>query len=236
MTRPWTDKPIEDCGEPLQALPLAIHRLNPHPYLALGAPYADGSSPWRLRLTVVSHLLNAQKELQFDFPDLCLLVFDAWRPIEVQSFMIEYSINKECSLRGLDRQNQMNQSSIEEVIKDVSKFWAPPNVSPLNPPPHSTGAAVDLTLADLNGSPIEMGGEIDQIGDISLPNYYSSYGKGSINSKASLWHSRRKILARVMEKAGFCQHPNEWWHFSYGDQLWAWKKNILLASYGRIDY
>ena len=36
----------------------------------------------------------------------------------------------------------------------------------------------------------------------------------------------------VMLKAGFVQHPNEWWHFSYGDQLWAWKNKTAFAIYG----
>ncbi|MFM7652374.1 MAG: D-alanyl-D-alanine dipeptidase, partial [Vulcanococcus sp.] len=33
--------------------------------------------------------------------------------------------------------------------------------------------------------------------------------------------------------AGFEQHPNEWWHFSYGDQLWAWRAGQDVACYGR---
>jgi zinc D-Ala-D-Ala dipeptidase len=36
------------------------------------------------------------------------------------------------------------------------------------------------------------------------------------------------------------RHPSEWWHFSIGDQLWAWLKNqsdprqTIPAYYGRI--
>jgi D-alanyl-D-alanine dipeptidase len=36
-----------------------------------------------------------------------------------------------------------------------------------------------------------------------------------------------------MEVAGFAQHPNEWWHFSHGDQLWAWRLGHPSAHYGR---
>ena len=36
-----------------------------------------------------------------------------------------------------------------------------------------------------------------------------------------------------METAGFAQHPNEWWHFSLGDQLWAWRTGGQTARYGR---
>ena len=235
MTRQWSSIPITDCGEPLQSLPFGIYRLEPHPYVSLGAPYSSGSDPWRLRSTVVSYLLDAQRTLQEDFPSLCLSIFDAWRPLEVQSFMVEYSINKECDLRGLDRQRCEDNSSVEEVIKDVSKFWASPSLSSLTPPPHSTGAAVDLTLSSLDGSLIDMGGAIDEIGEISLPNYYASSSKNDLNPNPFLWNKRRNILSRIMKSSGFCQHPNEWWHFSYGDQLWAWQKSIPKAIYGRID-
>ena len=28
-----------------------------------------------------------------------------------------------------------------------------------------------------------------------------------------------------MTNAGFKRHPGEWWHFSLGDQMWAWLHN-----------
>jgi D-alanyl-D-alanine dipeptidase len=37
----------------------------------------------------------------------------------------------------------------------------------------------------------------------------------------------------VMLEVGFAQHPNEWWHFSQGDQLWAWRTGHHQAIYGR---
>ena len=36
-----------------------------------------------------------------------------------------------------------------------------------------------------------------------------------------------------MLKFDFVQHPNEWWHFSYGDQLWAWTNKNRKAIYGK---
>ena len=48
--RPWSPIPIEDCGEPLQALPPALLRMEPHPYMALGAPYGASGNPFQLRL------------------------------------------------------------------------------------------------------------------------------------------------------------------------------------------
>jgi D-alanyl-D-alanine dipeptidase len=54
-----------------------------------------------------------------------------------------------------------------------------------------------------------------------------------LRQQAALFHQRRSLLAAVMQQAGFAQHPNEWWHFSYGDQLWAWRTGGQQAIYGR---
>ncbi|WP_271255300.1 M15 family metallopeptidase [Pseudanabaena sp. Chao 1811] len=37
-----------------------------------------------------------------------------------------------------------------------------------------------------------------------------------------------------MTHSGFVRHPHEWWHFSYGDQIWAWICNEKLAIYGGV--
>ncbi len=36
--RPWSSIPIQECGEPLVALPESLLCLEPHPYQTLGAP------------------------------------------------------------------------------------------------------------------------------------------------------------------------------------------------------
>ena len=39
----------------------------------------------------------------------------------------------------------------------------------------------------------------------------------------------------AMNQAGFVQHPCEWWHFSFGDQLWAWYTKSDAAFYGAVE-
>ena len=230
--RPWSDRPIRDCGESLNQIPLSLPRLEPHPYASLGAPYGVDADPFRLRQGVVDRLLRAQDELQQEHPELCLAIFDAWRPIPVQAFMVEHAIAKECRKRKLKRDDRSQAEELQRVIDDVGRFWAPPSLDPCTPPPHSTGAAVDLTLADSQGIALNMGGEIDAIGSISEPDHYRVAALDQPQSEAYLWHNRRQSLAEAMGKAGFSQHPNEWWHFSYGDQLWAWRTGVAEAIYG----
>lgn len=222
--RPWSLIPIAECGEPMQELPPALLRMEPHPYMALGAAYGASGTPFQLRLGVVQRLLDAQQQLIEHDPSLRLSIFDAWRPIAVQAFMVDHSIAELCRERGVEVRSG---DAFDQVVADVGRFWAAPSRDPMTPPPHSTGAAVDLTLSSSDGTPLAMGGEIDAIGAVSEPQHYA----GREDSNARRWHQRRQLLAEVMGAAGFAQHPNEWWHYSFGDQLWAWRRGAAVAIY-----
>ena len=233
--RPWSPIPIHDCAEPLLELPPELLRIESHPYAVLGAPYGAGASPFRLRKGVVALLLNAQHQMQQSHPQWRLAIFDAWRPVAVQRFMVEYAIGEECASRGVDPHT--SSPELDAVVADVGRFWAPPSEDPATPPPHSTGAAVDLTLADARGDLVAMGSAIDAIGPVSEPDHFldraAALPQGAERDLCLEWHERRSALRQAMEQAGFAQHPNEWWHFSWGDQLWAWRTGQHKARYGR---
>ena len=84
----------------------------------------------------------------------------------------------------------------------------------------------------MTGNPLDLGGEIDFIGAESSPDFYKEDNLGIPCSKHQVFHNRRSLLFSVMDQAGFVQHPNEWWHFSYGDQLWSWLSNQGNPIYG----
>ena len=120
-----------------------------------------------------------------------------------------------------------NIKSYPSILKKVEKYWAYPSHDTSCPPPHSTGGALDVCLSDKDGNFVEMGSMVDQMDETSKPYFYAK----KKNEEAIIWNSRRNLLREIMIKFGFAQHPNEWWHFSYGDQLWAWKnKNCLLYT------
>ena len=230
--RPWSDQLIIDCREPLQSLPAELLRLQPHPYVQAGAPYGPGADPFRLRTGVIERLLAAQQLLQQHQPDLRFAIFDAWRPIAVQRYMVAYAIAEECERRGVNQEDPAEAAAVAAVTDDVGRFWAPPSSDPATPPPHSTGAAVDLTLARCDqDQALDMGGAIDAIGAISEPDHYAELARLRPESQQAVWHGRRDLLQRVMRANGFEQHPNEWWHFSHGDQLWAWRSGSEQAIY-----
>ena len=227
--KPWYRIPIVDNDEKLISIPTGIDFIEPHPYLALGAPYKSKRSIWSLREDVVSRLVMANEYLQTIYNDYSLILYDSWRPLEVQSYMFYLAFESESNKRGL-KIHPNERNSYPEIIKEVEKFWAYPSFDDNCPPPHSTGGAIDLTIADGAGKLIDMGCESDNMDVSASPEFY----KDRISTESIIWDDRRNLLKKVMLKFGFVQHPNEWWHFSYGDQLWAWVNQKRNAIYGKI--
>ncbi|NJR68824.1 MAG: D-alanyl-D-alanine dipeptidase [Synechococcales cyanobacterium CRU_2_2] len=224
MLKPYQTIPIQDCGEPLVAIPLDVfERVDPHPYLAVGAPYGD-RSPFFVRQGILTRLHQAQQNLQRSQPDWRIQIFDAYRPVAVQRYMVNYTFEQERLAQGLGA--KLTPESETELWTQVHTFWAIPSDDPATPPPHSTGAAVDVTLINQLGQVIDMGSPIDAISERSYPNYFASQASVSRTAEqvleAQRFHQHREILRLTMESAGFLRHPREWWHFSFGDQVWVW--------------
>ena len=224
----WNKIPIKDNGDKLIAIPSYFKFLDPHPYSQLGAPYKHKTSIWKLREEVVNRLVKVHDYL-ISKSSFNLLIYDSWRPLEVQEFMFKRAFLLECEKSDIDISFE-NIKSYPSILKKVEKFWAYPSYDTRCPPPHSTGGALDVCLSDKDGNLVEMGSMVDQMDETSNPYFYANIK----NEEAIIWNSRRNLLREIMTKFGFAQHPNEWWHFSYGDQLWAWKNKKANALYGKI--
>lgn len=214
---------IEDCGEPLVEVDPSIARFDPHPYLAAGAPYGS-SSPFVARQSVAEKLAAAQSLLTQR--SLALKLFDLYRPVRVQQYMVDYTF------RDLRYRSGLANQSDEEIWNRVYSMWAHPELDPRYPPPHSTGGAVDLTIIQADGSPLDMGSNIDEDGPVQLPDHFKE-----INPAV---HANRCLLNDVMTEAGFVRLLHEWWHFSFGDRHWALAVGdrtgkAVKACYGRVD-
>ena len=227
--------PIKDCGERLIPIPANSLSLEmPHPYVKLGAEYGN-KSPFCLRQGVVQALLEAQFLLEKRYPGWKIKIYDAYRPVGVQQYMVNYTFNslvKELELH----EHQISAQQRQDLWGKVYRLWAAPSLDRKMPPPHSTGAAVDVTIINDLGEQLNMGGEIDELSERSHPDYYISDQDG----ESQQYHFNRQLLYRVMSNSGFIRHPEEWWHFSLGDQMWAWQHNqqhptdIRVARYGRV--
>jgi D-alanyl-D-alanine dipeptidase len=205
-----------DSSEALTEIPQQqFARIEPHPYAELGAPY-DGHSPFHIRQTLLPRLQLAQDVLNARRPGWSLQIFDAWRPLAVQRYMVEHEFAQLVQDRGVSSK-ALTSELAGELWQQVFSIWARPSADPAMPPPHSTGAAIDITLLHANGATANMGSEIDAFGGVSLPGHFAN----SRSNSEQAAHANRELLADVMATAGFQRHPYEWWHFSYGDQLWA---------------
>jgi zinc D-Ala-D-Ala dipeptidase len=234
--KPYQRMAIVECHEPLVQIPLAHFAVeSPHPYEKLGAPYGD-RSPFYLRQGVRDRLIGAQTLLQTHHPGWQIQIFDAYRPVAVQQYMVDYTFQQLLTTQGLSAAD-LSEAQRQTVFEQVYEFWAVPNTDPKLPPPHSTGAAIDVTLVNASGNVVDMGSAIDEISPRSYPNYFAT----ASDPEASTYHGHRQILHDSMAAAGFKRHPREWWHFSYGDQVWAWLMTeaspgqTFVAQYGGIS-
>ena len=217
---------IRDSYEKMVEIPEEFLRFTPHPYQKLCAPYSE-KSPFYLRESVVVCLRDAQKRLSVLKSGYRVKIFDAYRPIEVQKFMMEYDKNRLSNENYAQDFALLPQTQKRAIDKIVSHFWSPiADDIASNPPPHATGGALDLTLVDERGVALEMGSEIDELVEESSADYF--------DKTESLYKQNRNLLKNIMINAGFTQLPTEWWHFSYGDQIWAVDKGKESALFGLV--
>ncbi len=94
------------------------------------------------------------------------------------------------------------------------RYVAPPAKGSM----HNRGAAVDLTLADMNGNELDMGTAYDYFGREAWPEYQDLPKEVLAN---------RLVLRETMLKYGFNPTRSEWWHYSmngtgFGLSDWEW--------------
>jgi D-alanyl-D-alanine dipeptidase len=81
--------------------------------------------------------------------------------------------------------------------------------NPQNGSRHNRGAAVDVTLYELEtGLPVRMVGGYDEFSERSYPGYQGG-------TSLERWY--RELLRHAMEAQGFEVYEFEWWHFDYKD-------------------
>jgi D-alanyl-D-alanine dipeptidase len=115
-----------------------------------------------------------------------------------------------------------------------------------SPAPHATGAAVDLKFRYVQAEQgfiakrfVDMGHARGDLGSTTWPDYFEHLHKLDREQKAAQRH--RRVFYWVMrgalnsEEFGFEVNPNEWWHWSFGDQLWAQMRSAPCAFYNEPE-
>jgi len=173
------------------------------------------NSYFKLRKSVVAKLLEATKYLP---QGIRFLVIEGHRPLSLQKkYFDEYF--EELSGLHLDWDKK-------RIYDEASKYVAPPEIIP----PHSTGGAVDLTLADESGKEIDIGTRLNADPEESNNACFTLAANISDSARAN-----RQLLINTMSKSGFVNYPTEWWHWSYGDRYWAYHTNNPFAFFDSVE-
>lgn len=149
-----------------------------------------------------NRVVKAQRILKQRNPNYTLLIYDAARPISTQRTMRKI----------------VEGTELESFVADGKRGGR-----------HNYGVAVDLTIATLDGKPLDMGAGFDDFSnaasvkgtaDTSDPktrtlDIYRQYvndlvSKGIITKVAA---QNRILLLEVMCEAGLYPYRREWWHY-----------------------
>lgn len=150
------------------------------------------------RLAKASALLKQLK------PGYKLLVYDAARPNSAQ----------------YDLWNALDLLKIPTRSK--TQYVADPKIGSN----HNFGCAIDLTVTDDKGIPLDMGTKFDYFGPLAYPrSEQEMLKKGKLTPKQV---ENRQLLRKVMTQAGFKVNTTEWWHFD------GMSKAQARAKYGMI--
>ena len=178
-----------------------------------------------LRETVANKLISINETLNTLGMELYL--FDCWRPQQIQKYF--HDIWFPDWLR-----RHRPELSFGERAEEVERYWATPSEGRDSPSPHSTGGAVDLTIRYVEtGQPVYMGGIFDDLTENAHSDWFERGAIYSMSDKEA--QANRRLLYWLMDEAGFANNPTEWWHYSYGDQMWARLRNQDAALYPACD-
>ena len=205
--------PIRECGDPvvlvrpgdgIHVAPAYHHR---------GIPSA--ADEIRIRARVLDRL----REVSASLPDgIDLVLWDALRTLETQYDLVEH-FRSTLPAGWSERKRQ----------ETVERYLAPGPASEeefrADPPPHSTGGAVDLTLCDAEtGAPLSLGAEFDQFDQTSWLRHFEDT-EGEVRTL-------RRTLYRAMLSHGFSPYPWEYWHYELDTPVHAAYYGLPHARYG----
>ena len=140
--------------------------------------------------------VEAQRLLRERHPNYSLLIYDAARPLSVQKRM----------------RKAVEGTPLTAYVADGARGGR-----------HNYGVAVDLTIIDGNGQPLDMGAPFDHFGreawigtdkNTTLASYkaYVEWQRkeGIISEEAA---RNRTLLLEIMDAVGLRPYAKEWWHY-----------------------
>jgi zinc D-Ala-D-Ala dipeptidase len=211
LTEPVTDLrriPIRECGEPL------VDIFEVCPNLLFDRPRFNYTRETLARESLARMLAEAQASLEKKGYGLSII--ETWRPPHIQKRMY-------MAMWGRIKEMHPDWSETQ-LRRNVNRLTAPMHKHV--PPPHTTGGAVDLMLVNSKGLVVNLHAPYEPFTPKSFP-----FAAQGITDEARRY---RDILAEALLSTGLTNYPSEYWHWSYGDQGWAYRGGHEFAIYDAI--
>lgn len=206
----WKSMPIVDNDSPLVSLKNVGFNLIFEPSFMENYRYL-------VRKEIVDKIERISEALEAQ--EKRLIIRSAWRSFQHQRLIWKNKVKYLAKIHP--------EKSTREINALVSHFVAQEDQSM-----HSTGGAVDALIFDLiNDFVLDFGTNTGL--DIDLNEQCFPYHP-DISEAA---RNNRKLLIDLFEEEDFKCDNKEYWHFDYGNAVWAVKKNLKRAIYGLVgDY
>jgi D-alanyl-D-alanine dipeptidase len=163
---------------------------------------ADG---YQANVAIISERAAKQLKLAADeFREMGFLIkiYDAYRPQSAVDHFVRWS-------KGPDQRNK------KDYYPTIEKRNLFPRYIALRSG-HSKGSTIDLTICYKDTKKeVDMGSHFDYFGPPSHTSFIGAYPGGNVNKTHN---KNRMLLKRVMEKHGFTNYQNEWWHYTLDNQ------------------
>jgi len=185
--------------------------------LKIGLIKKDYEASFLVRKTIAEKLILVSNSLPVG---VNLILIEGYRTLKSQQAEWDRAIVR---VRELER-----SLSYEQAQQIVRLIVAKPH-SLAN---HHCGGAVDVTLAYSDGTLIDMGTPyISQVNDWSCKDKFPMFAKNITTDQSK----NRELLRLTMEIADFVWYPGEWWHYCFGDRMWAVYSNKPSCLFGSIE-
>ncbi|MBE6452929.1 MAG: hypothetical protein E7012_05535 [Alphaproteobacteria bacterium] len=190
---------------------ILLEEINPTDGIFFNSLYTDVR-------TIRSYIYKLLKKAKNNLPEgYNFVIYEAYRPMYAQ---VELWNNIVAQNHKLYPSLDINS---EEFITLCDRYVANPYRQGSG---HQSGAAVDISLADNAGVEYDMGGCVRGFDDSA------EFTCANISPQA---RNNRQILKKALSDVGFVNYPSEWWHYSFGDRLWAKLTGSPIAIFGKLD-
>lgn len=203
----WEDIVIKENKEPLVEIEETDR-------IKIGLIKKQYEQSYLIRKTLLEKLKRVSENLP---KDLNLLIIEGFRSVENQK--------KVWNRKFIEIKEEKPELFDEEIEKLVGLIVA----RPLPLANHNCGGAIDVTLINSKGDIIDMGTPYPDKG--FGPEWHSKF-KMLSEEITEEQKENRKILREAMEKEEFVWYPGEWWHYCWGDRMWAVYSNQKECFYG----